>query len=68
MSSFSQQINEFLDECNAISTHFKIWWESLFCWCTQWINTIECAGITFTHILAFVLDIDNVSIVVFWTF
>jgi len=68
MNSFSQQGSAFLDEGNAISTHFKIWWEFFFCWCMQWIITIECIGITFTHTLTFVLDIDNVGIVVFWTF
>ncbi len=65
MSSFSQQGSAFLDEGNAISTHFKIWWKYLFSWCTQWIITIECVGITFTNTLTFVLDIDNVSIIVF---
>jgi len=28
----------------------------------KWIITIECVGITFTHTLTFVLDIDNVDI------
>jgi hypothetical protein len=65
MSSFSQQGSAFLDEGNAISTRFKIWWKYLFCWFTQWIITIECVGITFTHTLTFVLDIDNVGIIVF---
>ncbi len=68
MSSFSQQGSAFLDEGNVISIHFTIWWKYLFCWCMQWIITIECVGITFTHmyyILTFVLDIDNVGIIEF---
>jgi hypothetical protein len=57
-----------LDEGNAMSTNFKILWIFFCCWCTQWIITIECVRIIFTHTSTFVLDIDNVGIVVFWTF
>ncbi len=68
MDSFSWQGSAFLDEGNAMSTNFKILWIFFCCWCTQWIITIECVRIIFTHTSTFVLDIDNVGIVVFWTF
>jgi hypothetical protein len=50
--------------------HVKNMMRKLFCWCMQWVITIECVGITspIFQLLTFVLNIDDVGIIFFGLF